>query len=81
MKGDKQRRILVVTASLLLAAVVISACQQNGVDLYQAGQAFRDQVDIVLADAGRFISGFCSSAALPGLAAAVVVWFASRRGG
>lgn len=81
MEDNKGRRAVVMTASLLLAAILVSACQQTGGDPFQAGQVFRDQVDIVLADTGRFIAGFCSSAALPGLAAVVVTWFASSRRG
>lgn len=72
-------RGLMLAASLLLAAVLVSACQQTGADPFQAGQVFRDQVDIVLQDAGRFIAGFCSSAALPGVLAVVVAWLTATR--
>lgn len=77
MKGN--HRGLMLAASLLLVAALASACQQTGADPFQAGQVFRDQVDIVLQDAGRFIAGFCSSAVLPGVLAVVVVWFAATR--
>ncbi len=78
--SNRQGRVVMAVVSLLLVAVLVSACQENG-GAYQAGQAFRQQVDIALADAGQFIAGFCSSAALPGLAAVVVAWFAANRRG
>lgn len=80
MKGT-HRGLMLAAASLVLVALLVSACQQTGADPFQAGQVFRDQVDIVLQDAGRFIAGFCSSAALPGVLAVVVVWLAANRRG
>ena len=72
-------RVLVVVASLLLVAVVLSACAQSGVDPYQAGQAVRQQVDQLMKDLGQFAAGFCSASLLPGIVAVVVAWFAAVR--
>lgn len=80
MKGNHQGRVMTV-GSLVLVALLISACDQTGADPFQAGQLFRQQVDIALEEAGRFIAGFCSSAALPGLLVMAVAWLtATRRG-
>ena len=76
---SNRRRVLVVAASLLLVAVVLSACAQSGVDPYQAGQAVRQQVDQLMKDLGQFAAGFCSASLLPGIVAVVVAWFAAVR--
>lgn len=74
-------RMALVIACLVATAVFIAGCEQSGGDPFQAGQAFRDQVDIVLGDAGRFVAGFCSSALLPGLVAALFAWVTTSRRG
>lgn len=72
MVNNKVWRALAAAAGLLAVAALISACQQTGADPFDAGQLFRQQVDLFLEDAGQFIAGFCSSAALPGALLAVL---------
>lgn len=79
MSANRIRRIATTTAALLAIALVLSACQQTGADPFDAGQLFRQQVDLFLEDAGQFIAGFCSSAALPGVLAVLVIWLRTWR--
>ena len=81
MRGINRRQVLVVAAGLLLVALLLSACAQNGGDPYQTGQTVRQQVDLVMKDLGQFAAGFCSASLLPGLAAVVLAWFAATRSG
>lgn len=77
MKNINQRQVLAVAAGLLLVALLLSACAQNGGDPYQTGQTVRQQVDLVMKDLGQFAAGFCSASLLPGVAAVVLAWFAA----
>lgn len=79
MEHNWNRRMVIVAASFLLAAVLLSACQQSGGDPFQSGQFARQQVDIFLEDAGRFVAGFCSASLLPGVFALGIAWLAAIR--
>ena len=76
-----QRQAVTMGVSLLVVAIVASACDQAGGDPFEAGQLFRQQVDLALEDAGRFIAGFCSAAFLPALLATAAAWLGFRRDG
>ncbi len=79
MQDITRRQALAVVVGVLLVAVTLSGCAQNGGDPYQAGQSVRQQVDLMMRDLGQFAAGFCSASLLPGIAALAVAWFAASR--
>ena len=72
MELRRMRIVLMVGVALVLVALTASGCGESGLDPFQAGQAFREELNNLMREAGQFIAGFCSASILPGLIAA---WF------
>jgi hypothetical protein len=64
---------------VLVLAVMVAACQTPGGDPYQAGQAFRDQVDRFLQESGEFVAGFCSTSLLPVVIAGLAAYAVGKK--
>lgn len=66
-------------ALVVLAVLLLAACQSPVDDPYSAGQQFREIVDVFIQDASEFLAGFCGTpqaAALAGVAA--MLWLGKR---
>ena len=73
------RTIALTLVIIVLATLLVTACQNPGEDPFQAGQQFREQVDQFLQEAGKFVAGFCSASLLPLFATGLAAYVLGKR--
>ena len=79
MLGLTYRTIASILVVFVLAALLMTACQNPGQDPFQAGALFREQVDQFLQEAGEFVAGFCSASLLPLFATGLAAYVLGKR--
>jgi hypothetical protein len=77
---DPKVRPIVLVLWVGLTVTLLATCGAPGSDPYQAGQAFRQQVDDLLRTSGEFVAGFCTASIVPALLAVVTGVLVSKRG-
>ncbi len=65
--------------ALLIALLLLVACQSPLDDPYSAGQQFRQIVEVLLEDASQFMAGFCGTEQAVLLAGAAALLVMRRR--
>ena len=73
------RTIAPTVVVIVLATLLVTACQSPGEDPFQAGQLFREEVDQFLQGAGEFVAGFCSASVLPLFANCLAAYIFGKR--
>ena len=79
MHGLTYRTFAFIIVVLMLVTLLVTACQNPGENPFQAGQQFREQVDLFLQEAGEFVAGFCSASSLPLLATGLAAYLLSKK--